>query len=104
MLLYIERVDFYPSITKNLLKKVKNFAEAHILLLDDDKQRLAKLGLRETVGYLLSQWECMIVRMFASYLEIIYFRHYQNYIRKRHCIETTDWRFLRIKINQNQKN
>ena len=42
---------------------------------------------------------------FVSYLENIYLTSYQNYKRKRilGCIETTDWRFLRIKGDQNQK-
>ena len=50
LLLYIERVDFYPSITKNLLKKTKNFAEAHILLLDDDKATISKTWIKGNSG------------------------------------------------------
>ena len=42
---------------------------------------------------------------FVGYLENIYLTSYQNYKRKRilGCIETTDWRFLRTKGDQNQK-
>ena len=44
-------------------------------------------------------------RRFVSQMGIIYFTSYQNYARKRTygCIQTTDWQFLRIKVDQNQK-
>ena len=60
--------EFCPSITENLLKKALTFAEAHTLFSEDDKAiihhvrkslllTISKLGLKETVGYLMSRWE-----------------------------------------------
>ena len=65
----------------------------------------SKSGLRETVGYLRSQWKHTMEWRFVSQLEIICFMSYQNYMRKmtQGCTQTTDWWFLRTKVDQNQK-
>ena len=86
--------EFYPSITENLLKKALTFAKAHTHIFQMMTKQLfttqenhcsltfSKLGLRETVGYSMSQLEHTVEQRFASQLEIICFTNYQNYIRR----------------------
>ena len=74
--------EFYPSITENLLKKALTFAKAHthththifqmmtkqLFTTQENHCSLtfSKLGLRETVGYSMSQCEHTMERRFVS--------------------------------------
>ena len=74
---YLTLKNFILPLLKTCLKSLNFCRGTHTHIFQ------TMLGLREAVGYSMSPWKRTMERRFRSYLGIIYFTSYQNYMRKR---------------------